>query len=53
LDRSTFPKVSAPVQIRYKNGSLFDGNREDFFPRTGLLVGSLICAWRYIKRTEF
>ena len=52
-DRSTFPKVSARVQIRYKNGSLFEGNREDFFPQTGLLTGSLINGWRYIRDREF
>jgi hypothetical protein len=40
-DRSTFPKISARVQIRYRNG-LSEGNREDFFPRTGSLTGSLI-----------
>jgi hypothetical protein len=51
-DRSTFPKVSARVQIRYKNGSQSEGNREDFFPRTGLLPGSLINGWRYIRDKE-
>ena len=52
-DRSTFPKVSARVQIRYKNDGLSEGNREDFFPETGLLTGSLIDAWRYIRDRAF
>ena len=33
-DTSTYPKVNAPVQIRYADGGLAVGYTLDFFPRS-------------------
>jgi hypothetical protein len=48
-DRQTYPKVDAPIQVRYESGRLSVGFRHDFFPASGLLSYSLISGWRYIK----
>ena len=49
-DRSTYPKVDAPVQVRFDNGQMEEGSVRMFFPLTKLLPGSSITGWRYIKR---
>jgi hypothetical protein len=48
-DRQTYPKVDAPIQVRYESGSVSVGFSHDFFPASALLSDSLIRDWRYIK----
>lgn len=49
-DRKTYPKVvDVPVQVRFEDGRLEEGNSQTFFPRTELLPSSSIIGWRYIK----
>jgi hypothetical protein len=49
-DKSTYPKVYAPVQVRLEDGKLEEGVSQMFFPQTKLLPNSSsISAWRYIK----
>jgi hypothetical protein len=48
-DRKTYPKVSAPVQIRFADGKVEEGETRMFFPQENLLPCSSIQAWRYIK----
>jgi hypothetical protein len=47
-DRRTYPKVEAPVQVRFDDGRLDEGDSQTFFPRRGLLPTSSIIGWRYI-----
>jgi hypothetical protein len=49
IDRGTYPKVDAPVQVRFDDGGLNEGESRTFFPRTELLPTSSIVSWRYIK----
>jgi hypothetical protein len=51
-DRQTYPKVDAPIEVRYGSGTVSVGFRHDFFPASGLLSDSLITGWRYIKLEE-
>ena len=48
-DRSTYPKVQAPVQVRYNDGRTAEGICGDFFPLVTVLIGPPITEWRYIK----
>jgi hypothetical protein len=48
-DRKTYPKVDVPVQVRFDDGQMEEGDSRTFFPETNLLPGSSINAWRYIK----
>jgi hypothetical protein len=48
-DRGTYPKEKAPVQVRFDDGTLQEGDSRMFFPKTKLLPCSSISAWRYIK----
>jgi hypothetical protein len=48
-DFKTYPKVNAPIQVRYESGKVSEGFSRDFFPAPGLLSDSLITNWRYIK----
>ena len=48
-DRSTYPKVKSPIQVKYANDSLAQGDCRKFFPREESLTDSLIVGWRYIK----
>jgi hypothetical protein len=48
-DRKTYPKVAAPVQVRFDNGQMEEGDSRMFFPRTGLHPSASITGWRYIK----
>lgn len=48
-DRKTYPKMDAPVQVRFDNGQTEEGNTRMFFPLTRLLPSSSINAWRYIR----
>jgi hypothetical protein len=48
-DRKTYPKVNAPVQVRFNDGKFEEGETLMFFPLVNLLPGSSIHAWRYIK----
>jgi hypothetical protein len=48
-DRKTYPKVKAPVQVRFQGGKLEEGDSRVFFPQTELLPTSSIIGWRYIK----
>jgi hypothetical protein len=49
MDRSTYPEVDAPVEVRFDDGGLKEGDSRMFFPRTKLLATSSIVGWRYIK----
>jgi hypothetical protein len=44
-NRKTYPKVEAPVQVRFDDGRLEEGDSRRFFP----VKKSSIEAWRYIK----
>jgi hypothetical protein len=48
-DRKTYPKVNAPVQVRFDDGKFEEGETRMFFPQVNLLPCSSIQAWRYIK----
>ena len=48
-DRKTYPKVNAPVQVRFDDGKLEEGETRMFFSQVKLLPCSSIRAWRYIK----
>lgn len=48
-DRKTYPKVKAPVQVRFNDGKLEEGDSRTFFPTTRLLPCSSINGWRYIR----
>jgi hypothetical protein len=48
-DKRTYPKLKAPVQVRFDDGKLEEGDSRMFFPQTALLPCSSIKAWRYIK----
>ena len=48
-DRKTYPAVSAPVQVRFDDGKVEEGESRMFFPQVRLLPCSSIGAWRYIK----
>jgi hypothetical protein len=50
-DRKTYPKVKAPVQVRFDDGKFEEGDSRTFFPKTKLLPSSSIDGWRYIKIT--
>jgi hypothetical protein len=49
IDRKTYPKVKAPVQVRFDDGKLEEGDSRTFFPKTRLLPSSSINGWRYIE----
>jgi hypothetical protein len=48
-DRETYPKVDSPVQVRFDDGRMEEGDCRTFFPLVKLLPCSSITAWRYIK----
>jgi hypothetical protein len=48
-DRETYPKVDAPVQVRFDDGQMEEGDSRMFFPIDKLLPSSSINAWRYVK----
>jgi hypothetical protein len=48
-DRSTYPKVDSPVQVRFADGALADGTCHAFFSRNKMLAESRITRWRYVK----
>jgi hypothetical protein len=49
-DSRTYPKVDdAPIQVRFADGKLEEGDSRMYFPQTKLLPSSSISAWRYIK----
>ena len=52
-DRSTYPRTSAPVQVRFGDGKVEEGDSRMLFPRTNLLPISSISAWRYMKGSFF
>jgi hypothetical protein len=47
--RKTYPKMNAPVQVRFDDGTIEEGESRMFFPPVKLLPCSSITAWRYIK----
>ena len=47
-DRTTYPKVNLPMQVKYADGSLAVGYTLDFFPSL-TVPKSPIIGWRYIK----
>ena len=51
-DRKTYPRVDAPVQVRFDNGQIEEGDGRMYFPLTKLLPGSSITGWGYIKRVD-
>jgi hypothetical protein len=48
-DRNTYPKLAAPVEVRFDDGMLEEGDSRTFFPRIELLPSSSIIGWRYIR----
>ena len=44
--RQTYPKVAAPLQVRYDSGKMATGNYSDFFPACRFLEASEITGWR-------
>src|ERR1700744_1249028 len=48
-DRATYPKVDAPVQVKFNNGRMEEGGSRTYFPQVRLLPASSIEAWRYIQ----
>lgn len=48
-DRSTYPTVNAPVEVKHADGKLEKGNCREFFPQFELLSDATITSWRYIK----
>ena len=48
LDPGTYPKVNAPVQVRYADGKYKEGMAASFFAEVD--SKSELTAWRYIKR---
>jgi hypothetical protein len=52
-DRKTYPEENAPVQVRFEDGKVEEGNSRMFFPKPHLLpLSSSIKGWRYIKDSE-
>lgn len=51
-DRNSYPRVDAPVQVRFSNGEQVEGSSRRYFPRNKLLPTSSITGWRYIKRSS-
>jgi hypothetical protein len=49
MDSHTYPKVNAPVQVRFANGRLVEGLSPTFFAKVD--AHSAITGWRYIKDT--
>jgi len=47
-DRTTYPKVNSPIQVKYADGSLVVGYTLDFSPSL-VVPKSPIIGWRYIK----
>jgi hypothetical protein len=47
LDPRTYPKVNAPVQVRYVDGKCKEGMADSFFAKVD--PTSSITGWRYIK----
>ena len=47
-DRRTYPKEKAPVQVRFEDEKLEEGDSQMFFPSVMLLPCSSIKAWRYL-----
>ena len=48
-ERSTYPKVVAPVQVRHASGRIAEGDSHELFSSDHLLAESPVIAWRYIK----
>jgi hypothetical protein len=49
-NEGTYPKVNAPVQVKYDTGKLDEGFSVEFFRPDGRRSGLLITGWRYIKQ---
>jgi hypothetical protein len=47
-DRSTYPKTSSAIQVKYADGGLGSGYTFDFFPILAVPKYPII-GWRYIK----
>jgi hypothetical protein len=50
LNEETYPKVNAPVQVKYDTGIVVEGFSVEFFPSVGLRSGLPITGWRYIRQ---
>jgi hypothetical protein len=49
----TYPKVDAPLQLRFADGSEMDGNLAELARRKKNPGDSQITGWRYIKGPTF
>jgi hypothetical protein len=47
-DRTIYPKVNSPMQVKYADGILTVGDTLDFFPSL-MVPKSPIIGWGYIK----
>jgi hypothetical protein len=48
-NRSTYPTVEAPVQVRYRDGIMSEGVSFKSLLQPSLLIANPINGWRYIK----
>jgi hypothetical protein len=47
-DRSTYPKTSSAIQVKYAEGGLASGHTFDFFPMLKVPESPII-GWRYVR----
>jgi hypothetical protein len=48
-DPRTHPKVNSPMQVKYANGNLAEGETLDFFDPTAQAPESPIVGWQYLR----
>ena len=51
-DLDTYPQVESPVQVRFMNDLVAEGECAEFFPEDKTLTVSLIKEWRYLSEAE-
>jgi hypothetical protein len=52
FDRTTYPTVDGPVQVKYSTGIVRSGYRHDSFPTAGLITKSLVIDGRYMTSRD-
>jgi hypothetical protein len=48
-DLKTYPKVAAPIQVKYADGTQAEGVCRSFFSCGKVAVDATIVLWRYIR----
>jgi hypothetical protein len=51
-DRSTYPKVNSPIQVRDAIGARFEGDFLKLVSNARQLLKPKIIGWRYIKESD-